>query len=212
MTRVLIADDHLVVRKGLKQLLEMMGDVTANGEACNGEEVLAALQQAAFGLLLLDLSMPGIRGVELVRHIRDQHPNLPILVLSMHDEVAIVKRVFRAGASGFITKGSDKDALMMAIRKVIAGGRYIDPVILDQMMFDKPASLSAPPHDTLSERELEILLCLGRGLRIIEIAEELSLSTKTVSTYKARLMEKMNFKTNTELARYVAEEHLVTVF
>jgi len=209
MIRVLIADDHLVVRKGLKQLLEMMGDVTAAGEAGNGDEVLAALGASSFDLVLLDLSMPGIKGVELIRHIRLLNAELPILVLSMHDEVQIVKRVFRAGASGFITKGSDKDALMTAIRKVMEGGRYVDPTIVEQMMFQKTTPLASLPHNVLSERELEIMILLARGLRINQIAEELSISNKTVSTHKARLMEKMNFKSNSELIRYATEERLI---
>jgi len=208
--RVLIADDHLIVRKGLKQLLEMIGNVNVIREACNGEDVLTALRDTTYDLVLLDLSMPGLRGVELIRYIRTQNvKSPPILVFSMHDEIAMVKRVFRAGASGFVTKGSDQGTLTLAIRKVIAGAHYIDPSIVDQMMFDKHMSVISSPHDVLSERELEIMTYLARGLRITQIATELAISTKTVSTYKARLMEKMNFKSNSELVRYAAEERII---
>jgi len=139
MIKVLIADDHLRVRRGLKQLCEMMGDVCVAGEAGDGDEVLQVLQEAHYDLLLLDLSMPGLSGIELVRHARARSAKVPILVLSMHTEVPIVERAIRAGAAGFVGKGGDNETLMDAIRSVAAGGHYVDPVIAQHLMFDQTA-------------------------------------------------------------------------
>jgi DNA-binding NarL/FixJ family response regulator len=207
--RVLIADDHVIVRSGLKQLFGLMGDITVAGEATNGEEVLEALKQGKFDLLLLDLTMPGVSGVNLIGRILASNPNLPILVLSMHNELQIAKRVLQAGAAGYVTKGSGQDILMSAIRKVAAGGRFVDPTVAEQMMFEKPTTGESAPHERLSERELHIMKLFAKGMGINEIAEELFISNKTVSTHKARLMQKLNFQNNAELVRYAADHGLV---
>jgi DNA-binding NarL/FixJ family response regulator len=209
MIRVLIADDHAVVRGGLKQLFELMGDIAVAGEATNGEEVLSALQEKEFDLILLDLTMPGLSGVNLINRIHATHEGLPILVLSMHNELQIVKRVLQAGASGYVTKGSAQETLMAAIRKVAGGGRFIDPTVAEQMVFEKPAGSDALPHERLSERELHIMKLLAMGRGINEIAAELFISNKTVSTHKARLMQKMDLQSNAELVRYAADHGLV---
>lgn len=209
MIRVLIADDHVVVRSGLKQLFALTGDIVVTNEAANGEEALVALKQGEYDLLLLDLTMPGISGVSLIAEVRALYPNLPILVLSMHNELQIAKRVLQAGAAGFVTKGSMQDILMDAVRKVATGGRYIDPLIAEQMMFEKTAVTDLAPHEQLSERELQILRMIAKGHGINEIAEELYISNKTVSTHKARLMQKMGFSSNAELVRYAADHNLV---
>jgi DNA-binding NarL/FixJ family response regulator len=207
--RVLIADDHVVVRKGLKQLFEIMGDITVASEATNGEEVLVALKQDQFDLILLDLTMPGLSGVNLIGRICAFNAKLPILVLSMHNELQIAKRVLQAGAAGFVTKGSGQDILMSAIRKVAVGGHFIDPSIAEQMMFEKPLQGESVPHERLSERELHILKLFAKGKGINEIAEELFISNKTVSTHKARLMQKLNFQSNSELVRYAVDHGLI---
>lgn len=209
MIRVLIADDHVIVRSGLKQLFGLMGDITVAGEATNGEEVLEALKQGQFDLLLLDLTMPGVSGVNLIGRIFASNPILPILVLSMHNELQIAKRVLQAGAAGYVTKGSGQDILMSAIRKVAAGGRFVDPTVAEQMMFEKPTTGESAPHERLSERELHIMKLFAKGMGINEIAEELFISNKTVSTHKARLMQKLNFQNNAELVRYAADHGLV---
>jgi DNA-binding NarL/FixJ family response regulator len=209
MIKVLIADDHAIVRSGLKQLFGLMGDINVGGEATNGEEVLEALQKSQFDLLLLDLTMPGLSGINLIGRIRTLHANLPILVLSMHNELQIAKRVLQAGAAGFVTKGSEQDILMTAIRKVAAGGRFVDPTITEQIMFEKPVQGESAPHDRLSERELHIMKLFAKGMGINEIAAELFISNKTVSTHKARLMQKMNFKSNSELVRYAVDHGLI---
>ncbi len=209
MIKVLIADDHIVVRSGLKQLFGAMGDVTVAGEATNGEEVLEALGKAQYDLVLLDLTMPGLSGVNLIGRIHAIDPNLPILVLSMHNELQIAKRVLQVGALGFVTKGSGQETLMSAVHKVAAGGRFVDPVVAEQMMFEKPVRGEAAPHDRLSDRELHILRLLAQGRSVNEIAEELFISNKTVSTHKSRLMQKLNFQSNAELVRYAADHGLV---
>jgi DNA-binding NarL/FixJ family response regulator len=206
---ILIADDHVIVRGGLKQLFSLMGDVTVAGEATNGMEVIEMLQYCEnLDLLLLDLTMPGISGVKLITRIRTQHKSLPILVLSMHNELQVAKRVFQAGASGFITKGSPQETLIAAIRKVAAGGRFVDPMLAEQMMFEKTVAGDVP-HDLLSEREVHILKLFAQGNTVNEIAEKLFINSKTVSTHKARLMQKMNFQNNAELVRYAVDHDLV---
>lgn len=209
MIRVLIADDHAIVRGGLKQLFALMGDIEVAGEATDGTEVLEALRDGQFDLLLLDLTMPGLSGVTLIGRIRAQNPKLPILVLSMHNELQVAKRVLQTGASGFVTKGSMQDILMDAVRRVAAGGRYVDPAIAEQMMFEKTVPGEAAPHERLSERELHILKLFAKGKGVNEIAAELFISNKTVSTHKARLMEKMGLKNGAELVRYAADHGLV---
>jgi len=207
--KILIADDHVLVRGGLKQLFALMDDIVVAGEATNGQEVLEALRHGSFDLILLDLTMPGISGVSLIGHIRALNATLPILVLSMHNELQIAKRVLLAGASGFVTKSSMQDVLLNAVRKVAAGGRFVDPAIAEQMMFEKPVSGEIAPHERLSERELHIMKLFAKGRGINEIAEELFINNTTVSTHKARLMQKMNFQSNAELIRYTVDQGLI---
>ena len=210
MINVLIADDHVIVRVGLKQLFSLMGDIAVTGEATDGMEVLEMLRHGSgFDLLLLDLNMPGISGVNLITQIQIQNKSFPILVFSMHGEMQVAKRVLQAGASGFVTKGCAQETLIAAIRKVAAGGRFIDPVLAEQIMFDNPALGENAPHDRLSERELHILKLFAQGKTGNEIAGKLSISKKTVSTHKVRLMQKMNFQNIAELVRYATDYALV---
>lgn len=170
---------------------------------------MEALRTGQFDLILLDLTMPGLSGVGLIGNIRAQYSKLPILVLSMHNELQVAKRVLQAGANGFVTKGSVQEVLMDGVRRVAAGGRFIDPVIAEQMMFEKPAMGEVEPHERLSERELHIMKLFAKGMAINEIAGALFISNKTVSTHKARLMQKMNFQSNAELVRYAADRGLI---
>jgi DNA-binding NarL/FixJ family response regulator len=209
MLKILIADDHSIVRKGLKHLCESMGDVAVAGEAANGEEVLEALRQAQFDLILLDLTMPGISGGELVERIRSTYASLPILIFSMRNEAALAKRMAKLGVSGYITKGGSDEMLAYAIRKVAAGGSYIDPLIAERMMFGKTEERLPESGEHLSRRELEIFKLLAQGKTVNEIADELCINSRTVSTYKARLMLKMNFKNNAELVLYASECGLI---
>lgn len=153
--------------------------------------------------------MPGISGNQLIARVRAQHDRLPILVLSMHNELQVAKRTFSAGAAGFVTKGSAPETLVAAVRKVAAGGRFIDPLLAEQMMFEKPGAGESAAHERLSERELQVMKLLARGMGGNEIARELFISNKTVSTHKTRLMQKMNFQSNAEVVRYAADHGLV---
>jgi DNA-binding NarL/FixJ family response regulator len=205
----MIADDHAVMRKGLRLLCDSMGDVAVAGEAENGDEVLELLRHGQYDLILLDLTMPGLSGAELVERIRAQYAKLPILIFTMRGEAQVARRVLQMGASGFITKGSSEEMLMSAMRKVAAGGNFIDPIIAEQMMFEKTATRESAAGEYLSDRELQILKLLGRGKTVNEIADELFISSRTVSTHKARLMLKMNFKNNADLVLYASESGLV---
>lgn len=209
MLKILIADDHSIVRKGLQHLCDSTSDIVVAGEAANGEEVLEALQRAQFDLLLLDLTMPGISGVELVEKIRAQHASLPILIFSMRTEMHVVKRMAAQGVAGYITKGGSDELLLSAIRKVAGGGAFIDPVIAEKMVFESAGRGLPVPEIRLSQRELQILKLLGQGKSVNEIADELFLNNRTISTYKARLMQKMNFKNNAELVLYASESGLI---
>lgn len=209
MIRILIADDHAIVREGLKQLFALAKDVVVAAEAEDGAQVLSTLREGAFDLVLLDMTMPGISGVNLIRRIRAQDQAPPILVLSMHNEPQIARRALTAGASGYLTKDNRPDILITAVRKVALGGRFIDPALAEQMAFETEDSGKRAPHELLSEREFHVLRLLVRGTSINDVGEELAISSKTVSTHKARLMQKMNFRNNAELVRYAVAYGLV---
>lgn len=208
MINVLIADDHVIMRNGLKQLCEDMGDIEVAGEAKNGSEVLVLLDgEKKFDLVLLDLTMPGVSGTDLVEHIRERDANLPILIFSMRSELQVVKSVLKAGATGYITKGGEEALLIAAIRKVAGGERFVDPITVEQAIFEKKAH-GELALGRLSEREVEIMKLIAQGRSLTEIAAELFISIKTVSAHKRNLMLKMNFNSTAELAIYVAENGL----
>lgn len=202
MIRILIADDHAIVRGGVKQLLALTNDVKVAGEAVNGEQVMEQLRNGSFDLVLLDMTMPGISGADLITRIRMHNAGLPILVLSMRNEAQVVRGALKAGAIGYLTKDNEPEVLMTAIRKTAAGGRFIDPLLVEQMVFDVDTPGPDQAHERLSNRERQILSLLACGKSVNEIADELTISNKTVSTHKANLMQKMNFRSNAELVRY----------
>lgn len=201
MIRIIIADDHAIVRGGLIQLLKTQTDMKLVGEAGSSAEVIQRVRSVEADVLLLDLSMPGASGVDLIASLRAEKPRLPILVLSMHCEGMIAAKALKAGANGYICKGSSTDNLLAALRKVAKEGRYIDPVLVDALVFDGKAYLE-PAKSELSEREFQILDLLINGATVTGIAEQLALSVKTVSTHKTRLMQKLHVRTNAELIRY----------
>ena len=209
MIHILIADDHAIVRGGVKQLLALSSDVEVAGEATNGAQVMEQLHSASFDLVLLDMTMPGISGVDLIARIRMHDAKLPILVLSMRNEAQVVRGALKAGATGYLTKDNEPETLMAAIRKTAAGGRFIDPLLVEQMVFDVDTLGASQAHERLSNREFHILSRLAGGKSVNEIADELAISNKTVSTHKARLMQKMNFRSNAELVRYGVTHGLV---
>lgn len=209
MITLMIADDHAIVRSGLKQIIATTIDIEVVAEATRGEDIFEQLQKEAVDLLLLDMSMPGLAGLELIGRLQVTNPQLPILVLSMHNEGQIVARALRAGAGGYVTKDSEPEVLLAAIRKVAHGGRFIDPALGDVMVFERgPARPLA--HEALSERERQVLEGIVAGLPLGEIADQLHLSPKTVSTHKMRLMEKLHVDNNADLIRY-AIRHGLTV-
>lgn len=209
MIRIAIADDHAMVRCGLKQIFATTPDIEVTGETASGDEVLPLLRLTPVDLLLLDMTMPGLSGVELIHRVHQEQPQLPLLILSMHREAQVVARALKAGASGYVTKDSEPEVLLQAIRKIVAGGKYIDPDLVDAMVFDAGSGDSLP-HEALSERELQILEMIAAGLSLSEIAGQLYLSPKTISTHKMRLMQKLGIDSNADLIRYAARHGLVS--
>ena len=209
MIRVLGVDDHVIMRNGLKQLFTVMGGITMAGEAADGGAALALLAQQPFDLILLDMIMPGLCGIKLIHAIRAITTEVPILIYSMHGDLQMTKQGFMAGASGYVAKGSGQDTLIQAINKVAAGERFVDPMVAEQMVFEGMTSFPSPTTAPLSSRESQILKLLAKGQSLNEIAEANVISCKTVSTYKRRLMTKLNLKNNADLVRYAVERHLV---
>jgi DNA-binding NarL/FixJ family response regulator len=208
MIQILIVDDHPLVREGLKQLFSDEDDIVVSGEAGNGEEALRFLQDKTVDLVLLDVTLPGIHGAELIEKIRKLPNTTPILVLSMHDECEIAKSQLKAGANGYITKDISPKELLSAIRKVAAGGRCISAGIAEKIAFEVPNASALVPHDLLSVRELLILRMLAQGKKVNEIALELHISNKTVSTHKIRLMQKMHIDSDFQLIQYTLANDL----
>jgi DNA-binding NarL/FixJ family response regulator len=209
MIRVVVADDHPIVREGLKQLLAAAADLTIVGEAQNGQEVLARVRADDFDVLLLDMSMPGKSGVELIKQVHAEKPKLRILVLSMHEEEQYAVRALKAGATGYLTKESATVQLIAAIRKVAAGGAFISPAVAEQFALGAMPQGGGPPHAALSDREYQVFEMLVAGRSVGDIAGRLNLSVKTVSTHKARIMQKMNMTNQAELVRYAVNNRLL---
>lgn len=208
MIRIVIADDHTIVRHGLKQILALTPDIIVVGESGDGDELLDVLTQIPCDLVLLDMNMPGLAGVDLIKRMRTECSHLPILVLSMHIEGQIASRALKAGASGYLTKDSDPEILVGAIRKVVSGGRFVDAALVETLLFDHDLETRAP-HEGLSPRELQVFLMLASGKTVSKIAGELNLSIKTISTHKCRFMLKMNIQTKTDLVRYAIRYQLI---
>jgi two-component system, NarL family, invasion response regulator UvrY len=209
MIRVLLADDHAIVRTGLREILEETGDITAAGEASNGQEVLARVREHDYDVVVLDMSMPGRSGIELIRQVKSEKPKLRILVLSMHSEEQYAVRTLKAGASGYLTKESAADELVAAIRRIAAGGAYVTPETAQRLALDLGATSEAPPHTLLSDREFQVLQMIAGGKSVTEIARQLTLSVKTVSTHKSRILQKMGLANQAELIRYAIRHKLI---
>jgi DNA-binding NarL/FixJ family response regulator len=209
MIRIVIADDHTIVREGLKQVLSSAADLTLVGEAQNGSEVMQRVRELDFDVLVLDLSMPGRSGPELIKLVHSEKPKLRILVLSMHQEPQYAVRAIKSGASGYLTKESASTELVTAIRKVAGGGASISAEVAEQLALGAMPSSEGPLHASLSDREFQVFRLLVSGNTVSHIAEQLNLSVKTVSTHKARIMQKMNMQNHTELIRYAIANHLV---
>ena len=207
MINVLIADDHAILRGGLKEILARQLEGAVCGEAMDAQEVLAQVQNHDWDLVILDVTMPGRSGLDVLRELKVVRPKLPVLVLSMHPEDKYGKRMLRAGDSGYLEKENAPEELIKAIRKVLAGGRYVSPALAENLAFDW--NDDRPLHETLSDREFEVLRMIASGKTVTEIAERLHLGVTTVSTYRARIMEKMNMATTAGLIRYALRNHIV---
>lgn len=207
MINVLIADDHAILRGGLKEILVKQLEGAVCGEAMDAQEVLAQVQNRDWDLVILDVTMPGRSGLDVLRELKVVRPKLPVVILSMHPEDQYGRRMLRAGASGYLEKENAPEELIKAIRKVLAGGRYVSPALAEKLAFDLNGD--RPVHETLSDREFEVLRMIASGKTVTEIAEQLHLSVTTVSTYRARILEKMNMATTAELIRYALRNHLV---
>jgi two-component system, NarL family, invasion response regulator UvrY len=205
MIRVLLADDHKIVRDGLKRILAATPDLEVAGEAAGGDEALALAKANDYDIAMLDLSMPGLSGLDLIKRLKLEKPKLRILVLSMHGEEQYAARVLKAGASGYLNKDSAAELLVGAIRKIAAGGVHIGEAAAASLL----QSGDKPPHQALSDREFEVLRLLVEGLGPTEIGERLHLSVKTVSTHKTRILEKLGLGSTAELVRYALEHRLV---
>ena len=208
MIRIVVADDHTIVREGLKQLLGSAGDLQVVGEAKDGHEVMERVRGLDFDLLLLDMSMPGKSGIELIKQVKSEKPKLRVLVLSMLEEAQYAVRAIKAGASGYVTKDCAGTQLVTAIHKVAAGGAFISAEVAEQLALGAMPDAQGPAHGRLSDREFEVLGLLVAGHTVTDIAGRLNLSGKTVSTHKARLMEKLGIDNQADLVRYAMKHGL----
>jgi DNA-binding NarL/FixJ family response regulator len=206
--RVVLADDHTIVREGLKHILAAAPDLEVHGEATDGHEVMQRVRELAFDVLVLDLSMPGKSGMELIKQVKAERPALRIIVLSMHQEQQYAVRAIRAGASGYLTKETASAELVSAIRKVAGGGAYISAEVAERLAHEAHGEAKRAPHESLSDREFEVLQLLVAGVSLTDIGDRLNLSVKTVSTHKARLMQKMDISNQADLVRYAIAHNL----
>jgi DNA-binding NarL/FixJ family response regulator len=209
MIKILIADDHAIVREGLKQILSESPDLVVVAEASAGQEVLDKIMKNDLDLVILDIAMPGRGGLDILKEIKSQKPKLPVLILSMYPEDQYAVRVLKSGASGYLTKESAPVELVKAIRQISQGKKYISPSLAEKLAVDLEISPDRPSHETLSDREYQVMCMIASGKTLKEIADGLSLSIKTISTYRSRILEKMNMKTNAELTHYAIKNRLV---
>jgi DNA-binding NarL/FixJ family response regulator len=207
--RILIADDHPIFRAGLKETLAKERDVDAVGEADNGHKALELARKQRWDVVVLDITMPEKDGLEVLQELRRERPKLPVLVLSAHPEDQLALRLLKAGAAGYLTKDKAPEVLLTAIRKVLHGGRYVSEALGEKAVLQLVSETTRPLHETLSEREYQVMSMIATGKAIKEIAKKLFLSVRTVSTYRARVLEKMNMKSNAELIRYALQNKLV---
>jgi len=209
MSRILIVDDHEVLRDGVKRIFDKQPGATVFGEASTAPEALRLARDEAWDVVVLDLSLGGRNGLEVLKELRQLRPHLPVLILSMHSEELFARRAFKAGAAGYITKDSPRTELVAAVNKVIQGGTYVSPALAEKLVGDLRRDTDRPPHELLSDREFEVLRLIASGKTVSEIADILALSSGTISTYRTRILEKMGLKTNAELTLYAIHNKLV---
>jgi two-component system invasion response regulator UvrY len=209
MIEVLIVDDHAVVREGMKKILSSDDFVKVTGEANDAPSALELVWNNEYDVIVLDISMPGISGLELISQIKDEHPDTPILILSMYPEEQFATRVLKAGAAGYLNKESAPENLVQAVKKVYEGGHYVSPKVAEQLVHTLQGDKDGPPHELLTDREYEVFMRIVNGKELKEIAAELNISVKTVSTYRTRMLNKLELKNNVELALYAVKHNLV---
>ena len=209
MINVVVIDDHAVVREGLKRIISENPGMAVSGEAGDGHEAMRAVKENPCDGVLLDITMPNRNGLDVLKQIHSESPRLPVLVLSMHAEDQYAIRVLRAGAAGYLTKESAPAKLVQAIRKVVRGGKYVSTTLAEKLVFDLDSDADRVPHETLSDREFQVLCMIASGKTVGDIAEELALSVKTISTYRVRILEKLQMKNNAEITRYAIKQGLV---
>jgi DNA-binding NarL/FixJ family response regulator len=206
---VLVADDHAIVRRGVRQILEETADIMVAGEAATAAELWSMVGEGTFHAVVLDVNLPGRSGLELLADIKRVRPELPVLILTVYSEDQYAVRALKAGASGFLTKESAPEKLIDAVRKIVQGGRFITPEVAERLATSVVRGSDGPPHEALSDREFQILKMIGSGKTVSQIGRELSLSVKTISTHRTRILKKMNLKTNSELTHYAIRNGLV---
>lgn len=209
MIKILIADDHAIVRQGLKNILIDTPDMEVAGEATNGNDALTKIREKKWDVVLLDMSMPGKNGLDVLKQVRSEQENLPVLILSMHPEDQYAIRALKSGAAGYLTKGCPPEQFITAIRRVYRGGKFITPTLAEKLARALDPGISDVPHELLSHREFQVFGLLSSGKKISEIAKDLSLSAKTISAHRANILKKMNMKNNAELMYYAIEEGLI---
>jgi DNA-binding NarL/FixJ family response regulator len=209
MTKILLVDDHEVVRDGIKNIFDEQPETIVFGQAGTAAEALSLAREEDWDVVVLDLSLGARSGLEVLKELNQLRPRLPVLILSMHSEEQYARRAFKSGAAGYITKDSPRTELLNAIKKVIKGGRYLSPTLAETLVFDIERGTDRPPHAALSDREFEVMKLIASGKKVTEIAGILSLSDKTISTYRTRILEKMNMRTNAEIIRYAIQNKLV---
>lgn len=209
MIKILIADDHAVVREGLKQIISETSDMRVTDEANNGQEVLNKVSEQHYDVVLLDITLPGRSGLDVLKQLKSKMPKLPVLMLSVHPEEQYAVRTLKAGASGYLTKGSATDELIAAIRKISTCKKYVSSSLAEKLAFDLDLDYDKPRHEILSDREYQVMSMIASGKTVKEIADELSLSVQTISTYRSRILEKMKMKNNAEIIYYAVKQGLV---
>ena len=209
MIKILIVDDHPIVRKGLKQILDEAEDIFIAGEAVNGQEALKKVKNNTYDVILLDISLPDMSGLDILKQIKVEKPELNILILSMHSEEQYAVRTLKGGASGYLTKDKMPEELISAIKRVAQGKKYISPSLAELLALSIEDGVKKAPHETLSDREFRVMCMISSGKTLKDIANELNLSIKTISTYRTRILIKLNMKNNAEIIRYAIENKLV---
>jgi two-component system invasion response regulator UvrY len=209
MIKVLVADDHAIMRRGLKLILEEEFHSISFGEASNGQQALDLAWKQDWDIVVLDITMPGRNGLDILKELKQLRPKLPVLILSMHSEDQFAVRVLKSGASGYLTKENVPEELVKAIKKVLAGGKYVSTSLAEELAFRLETDTEQPLHERLSDREYQVLCLIASGKTVKQISEQLSLSIKTISTYRTRILEKLKKKTNAELTHYAMKYKLV---